>query len=574
VEPLTTAATHVAGFVGMSARGPLDEPRRITSWDEFCEVYHSSPDGFLAQAVEGFFANGGRACYVVRIAHRAADGQAAGPEHISFADRVVKDAWDKQTVRIRALNEGRWGNNIWVRTEQTTGARSLLTMDIEVGSGVARVSSTRGFERGALVRLYDRESSSYIVVTGVGERQLEWGPLTPMTRRFRAAGPTYLEVVEFEIYATLRDRREAFRGLQLSPLSRKYVERVVNEQSQLIRVDDLKSSAPFPHNLPRPDPPSKLSGGRDGTESLISEDILGRDLGPGDRRGLLALGGVDEVGMLAVPDAMVLYQRAPGPAGEHEVQRIQDTMVQMCENLKDRFAILDAPPVKDVEVVRRWRRRIDSSYASMYFPWIGIGEEGARMKVLPPSGHIAGIYARCESEQGVHKAPANEVLHGAVGLALELTDDHQGSLNAEGINPLRSCGQRGVRVWGARTMSSDQDWRYLNVRRLFIMLRRSLEQGTQWAVFEPNYHKTWEIVGRSATTFLKALWERGFFVGGDPAQAFYVKCDEETNSGDVVDQGRLVVEIGVAPTIPAEYIVFHVVQEIAVAEAQAEGGQT
>ena len=163
------------------------------------------PTSYLARAVEGFFLNGGTTCYVVRVAHRAqARASSAGPEHAACAERVVKDGWDKPTLRVRALNEGRWGNNIWVRFQQTTAARTLLTLDLEVGSGEARVNSDTGFERGALVRIYDRENSDYVVVTEVDDRIIRWGSATPIVRRYRAAGPTYLEVLEFEVFASLQ----------------------------------------------------------------------------------------------------------------------------------------------------------------------------------------------------------------------------------------------------------------------------------------------------------------------------------------------------------------------------------
>ncbi len=241
------------------------------------------------------------------------------------------------------------------------------------------------------MRVYDRENSDYVVVTEVDDRIIRWGSATPIVRRYRAAGPTYLEVLEFEVFASLKDRREVFRGLQLSPLSRRYAPRIINDESQLVRLEDLQSVAPLPHNLPQADPAAKLTGGRDGIEVLTAEDFVGYDHGPGDRTGLMALGAVDQVAMLSVPDIMIAYQRTPGPQADRDVQRVQDAMIDLCENLKDRFAILDAPPTKDVEEVRKWRRRLNSSYAAMYYPWISIDSAGAVLTMCPPSGHVAGV---------------------------------------------------------------------------------------------------------------------------------------------------------------------------------------
>jgi Bacteriophage tail sheath protein len=577
-KPLTVADTRVAGFVGLAARGPLDEPVLLGGWNEFLDVFGQSPDGYLARAVEGFFLNGGVSCYVVRIAHRAKHGEAAGAEHASCAEWVVKDGWDKPTLRARALNEGRWGNNIWVRFAQATASRALLTLDLEVGSGEARVNSIKGFERGSLVRVYDRENSDYVIVTDVDveERTVKWGSATPIVRRYRAAGPTYLEVLEFEVYASLRDRREAFRGLQISPLSRRYAPRVVNEESQLIRLEDLQSKAPLPHNLPQAGQATRLSGGRDGIDVLTPDDFIGHDNGPSDRTGLRALAGVEQVGMLAIPDAMLAYARHPGPQADREVQVIQDAMITICELLKDRFALLDAPPTKDIEEVRKWRRRIDSSYAALYYPWINVhGSNGEATQRIPPTGHMAGVFARCDDRVGVHKAPANEVIEGALGLMLNMSEDHLGVLNGDGINAFRSLPGRGIRVWGGRTCSDDPDWRYINVRRLFIMLRRSLEEGTQWAVFEPNDPRTWERLTGAVTEFLKDLWGQGYFAGAGPEDSFFVRCDAETNTRNEREAGRLIMEIGVAPAIPAEYIIFNVVQKMGdvVTESTAGNGE-
>ncbi|MDB4964469.1 MAG: tail sheath protein [Myxococcales bacterium] len=573
-KPLTVSDTRVAGFVGLAARGPLDEPVLLGGWNEFLDIYGHSNESYLARAVEGFFLNGGVSCYVVRVAHRAkadTDGKVTpGPEHASCAERIVKDGWDKPTLRVRSMNEGRWGNNIWVRFAQTTAAKTLLTLDLEVGSGEARVNTAKGFERGSLVRIYDRENSDYVIVTDVDDRMIKWASATPIVRRYRAAGPTYLEVLEFEVFASLKDRREVFRGLQMSPLSRRYAPRIINGESHLIRLEDSLSAAPLPHNLPQAEPAAKLAGGRDGIEVLTSEDFVGHDHGPDDRTGLMALGAVEQVALLAVPDIMVAYQRTPGPQADRDVQRVQDAMIDLCENLKDRFAILDAPPTKDLEEVRKWRRRLNSSYAAMYYPWITIDSAGSVLSMCPPSGHVAGVFARCDTQEGVHKAPANEVITGAVGLMLNMNEDHLGLLNADGINAVRGFPGRGIRVWGARTTADDPDWRFINVRRLFIMLRRSLEEGTQWASFEPNDPRTWERLTRDVDEFLKRLWADGFFAGNSPEESYFARCNASTNTDEERAAGRMVMEIGVAPAIPAEYIVFNVVQKMSDHASQAE----
>lgn len=565
VTPVTVANTHVAGFVGTANKGPLDTPRLLQSWAEFVDIYGGSGDGFLARAVEGFFLNGGRTCYVVRVARRPRTGSALLPDHAAPASLVIRDGWDKDTVCVRAINEGRWGNSIWVRMARSTGTKTLLTLDLSVGAAGARVTSTRGIERGSLVRIYDRENSDYVVVSEVDEKEktLRWGTETPIVRRYAAASPTYVEVIEFEVYASLRDRREVFRNLQMSPLSRHYAPRVINEQSQLIRLDDLASTTPLPNNLPVVTPLERLAGGRDGTDGITAEDFIGHDNGMHDRRGLLALGAVEEVALIMVPDAMQAYSRLSVPEARIFVQRIHDAMIDLCERMQDRFAILDLPETRDIEEIRRMRQRRDSSYAAYYFPWLMVPGSNGVPHRQPPSGHVAGVFARSEVQHGVHKAPANEQLFGVTQLTLPLSDDHVGQLNAEGINTIRSFTGRGIRIWGARTCAGEPDWRYLNVRRLFIMLRRAIETGTQWISFEPNTPDTWAVIQREVSLFLNDLYTKGYFAGGSAEDCYIVRCNAETNGPEIVDSGRLVVEVRVAPALPAEFILFTIEQEMA-----------
>jgi hypothetical protein len=195
-----------------------------------------------------------------------------------------------------------------------------------------------------------------------------------------------------------------------------------------------------------------------------------------------------------------------------------------------------------------------------YFPWIEVYDPQRGNVFQPPSGYMAGIYARSDTERGVHKAPANELVRGALGLKYNITKGEQDILNPKGINCIRFFKNRGIRVWGARTISSDASWRYVNVRRLFNMVEASIEMGTQWVVFEPNDQKLWKRVERTITAFLLRVWRSGALMGTTPEQAFYVKCDAETNPPEVVDAGQLICEIGMCPVKPAEFVIFRIGQ--------------
>jgi phage tail sheath protein FI len=231
----------------------------------------------------------------------------------------------------------------------------------------------------------------------------------------------------------------------------------------------------------------------------------------------------------------------------------------------DRVAIIDPPPGLNARDIRMWRQTgagYDSHYAALYYPWVKVFDPSTgRTKVVPPSGHVAGIWARNDAERGVHKAPANEVVRGAVDLELQITRGEQDLLNPIGVNCIRSFPGRGIRVWGARTLSSDPAWRYLNVRRYFNYLEESILIGTQWVVFEPNDAMLWARIRRNVAAFLTNEWRSGALFGSRVEDSFYVKCDAETNPPESVDLGRVICEIGVAPVKPAEFVIFRLAQE-------------
>jgi len=232
--------------------------------------------------------------------------------------------------------------------------------------------------------------------------------------------------------------------------------------------------------------------------------------------------------------------------------------------MSDRVAIIDPPPDLSPQAVLNWRQTdagYDSKFAALYWPWIKVYDPASNANVfIPPSGHVAGIWGRNDDTRGVHKAPANEVVRGVISVGSDLTSREQELLNPVGINCIRSFPGRGIRIWGGRTLSSDASWRYINVRRLFNMIEESIENGTQWVVFEPNDQNLWGRVRRDVNAFLTTVWRTGALFGLSPDQAFYVKCDEETNPPEARDLGQMVVEIGIAPVKPAEFVIFRVSQ--------------
>ena len=281
-----------------------------------------------------------------------------------------------------------------------------------------------------------------------------------------------------------------------------------------------------------------------------AELFLGEDKGPGKRSGLEAFKEVDDVSIMAIPGVTI-------PA-------VQSALVAHCEALANRFAILDMPyDTRSVDDMQTHRSYFDSNYGAIYHPWLQIYDPLLRTSgFFPPSAAMAGIYARTDNTRGVFKAPANEVVRGCTGLSVNYNEAEQGKVNPKGINLIRSLPGQGIRVWGARTMSSDASWKYINVRRLFIYVEESIRTNTSWAVFEPNDANLWMRVEGTIHMFLNTLWRSGALVGSSEDEAFFINIGPSTMTQDDILNGRLICVIGIAPVRPAEFVIFRITQKM------------
>ena len=561
---LELGRTGVVGFVGITQRGPTNQAVRVTSIKQFYDIFGDLRDGFLAPAVEAFFRNGGDECYVVRVVHK--QGARLG-EVASKAAATIYAVSGRPSLFVEALSEGAWGNRVSVElTLQRPRAQTFLTLDAQPGDCSITVRSTHGLRPGTLVRLYNEETEVFRYVVAVEEKRLHWAEDSPLDEKLSATAPTYVEPVELQMRVSGPMGNEVFRDLSLHPASQSFIERVVQERSRMVRVRSLAGAPLSRKELPKEAKGVSLEGGLDGIDGIGPDDFIGLSGGPGERSGLFVLELVDEVDLLAVPDLMWLYRRNSKTPGIpfstlSDVEVVQEAMISQCERLNDRFAILDSPFPDDIARTREYRLLFDTAHAALYFPWVVVEHVGKR-KEVPPCGHVAGLMARLDKDMGVLRPPANEVLDGVQDLTMVVREEDVGHLNAEGINCLRAWSTRGIRVWGARTLSSDPQFRYVNVRRILDAINKSVRNGLQWVVFEPNVPSLWKTITRNVTQFLMTLWKQGYFTGGTPEEAFYVKCDEETNPPEVRDAGVLHVEIGVAPVRPAEYLVLRVAQEM------------
>lgn len=279
-----------------------------------------------------------------------------------------------------------------------------------------------------------------------------------------------------------------------------------------------------------------------------------------EERGLRALERIEHVDLIVAPDLMGQYQKSVGFTEPEHVLAVQRAMVEHCERLHDRFTLLDSLPGHDLKAAVEWRGRFDTSHAAFYFPWIKVRKGEEVLAPLPASGHVAGSIARADATEGVHRAPANQKIEGLVDVAERVRKRDRDYCFDHRVNTLIAFPGRGIRIWGARTLSSDAQFTQINVRRLYILIRKSIERYAQWVVFEPNEESLWKRLKRTIDVFLGDLWTEGALVGGSQNDAFYVKCDEETNPPEAREVGQLMCEIGISPVVPAEFIVVRIHQ--------------
>jgi phage tail sheath protein FI len=341
---------------------------------------------------------------------------------------------------------------------------------------------------------------------------------------------------------------EVFDNLSSNPKASTYFKGVVNSGSNLVTVDQPKVGPVAPTAAI-----ALLDGsgggvvGTDGA-ALVVGDFQGSATDPANPTGLAALAALDDVSILCCPDE---NSQARGA--------IAQLLQSQCETLKDRFAILqsEANEGKPSGV----NPTVNSNYTAYYYPWLNVIDPTTNaVTLIPPGGHIAGIYARSDQNENVAKDPANEQIIGIDSIQLPIDNGTQGILNPIGVNCLRFFKGQGKLVWGGRTTSSDPDWKYINVRRLFIYVEKSIQQGTQWVVFEPNDTPTWTRVVRSVSDFLSGLWAQDMLQGATKEQAYFVRCDRTTMTQADIDNGRLIVVVGIAPVKPAEFVIFQIGQ--------------
>ncbi|GAA4049571.1 phage tail sheath subtilisin-like domain-containing protein [Parerythrobacter jejuensis] len=558
-KSIAGVGTSTAGFVGMTARGPVaagsspEQPTMLTSYGDFERLYGSADDlslstgpirNYLAHSVNAFFANGGGRLYVARVPGAAASKSASA-----------------------VLNTG---NSVPANKQVKFVAR-------EVGGAKLPGSSTDNFkveifkeELETTKELADKQANGTAVELGgktfiLGTSPLETnGTAADYTG---AAGTTAVKIVTLRV--AVHDGTGLVYeagGLGLHASHPRYIGLVLGDNPP--RSSDRLSnpvkitigSTAKSHELlaailnAKASREVALTGGSDGTGAPSSGDYSDA---------LDTLLAIEEVAIVAAPGASSFSGSTP--------EAVNQLLIGHAETRRSyRIAVLDPPPGKSPDDMKALKSKIDSKYASLYYPWISVSNPNASVDPtqpeeisLPPSGFVAGIYARNDVQRGVHKAPANETVTGALDLETHVRFGQQEILNPLGVNCIRSLPGRGIRVWGARTISSDPEWKYVNIRRYFLYLEASIDRGTQWAVFEPNGEQLWANVRSTISDFLYNEWANGALLGSTPKEAFFVRCDRSTMTQNDLDNGRLVCLVGVAPLTPAEFVIFRIGQATA-----------
>jgi phage tail sheath protein FI len=613
IEGVSTSTT---GFAGPSRFGPVaGEPELLTSFADFERIYGGIDQlrfadlgrrthNYLAHAVRAYFEEGGRRLYVSRVFHRGTTDGAArwspegSPQLFSLRARHPGAAGNFRVTLVFRLGDNTWGEDPIDPADPEGDSypvlRGIAVHDTVVARGVDGSPATQSlywvdqYYDGTLNRLRLRlrrdepdqdppldelaldavDDVRRVTVSVIvdhngrfsGDQVWEGLALHPQHPRSLSrilqgeaterATELYVPLVFDTELSHGAEIAEALMGLPNLASDDLNLETVLQA---LIGASDASEA--------RRSLRVQLSGGDDG-EQPNSGDYEGRDGGDdGLRSGLRAFEDVEDVSIVAVPGASFDYSDV---GGSDHAEAIARRLVTHCERMRYRVAILDASNGQILSDVRDFRGRFDSTRAALYYPWLRVFDPLTEQPILvPPSGHVAGVYARNDIDRGVHKAPANEIVRLADGLELVLNTAQQEVLNPLGINCLRFFEGRGYRIWGARTASSDPEWKYLNVRRYFAFLERSIERGTQWAVFENNGDALWANVRRTIEDFLFNEWRQHHLLGTKPGEAYFVRCDRSTMTQNDLDNGRLVCLIGVAPLRPAEFVIFRIGQKTA-----------
>lgn len=549
--PMEGVGTSTAGFIGVAEKGPMSgAPVLITNFADYRRTFGGylseiefKEYRFLTYAVNQFFANGGSRCYIKRVV----------PSDAVYAGNTEDTA--NSPFVVFAKDPGSWGNKISIKVSPSSKFKTQIFEAID-GTAKYKVKNASGFIEGDVVVFTDGKTSEQNKVVSVDGSIVEFEneftsnvvDKTLVPKKIVSTCEADIEIaydgaVEKYEYVSLNINSIDFVNQKLAKSEFVTVTATVPETTLSLYelITGIKDGGEYIINL---------FGGTNGSyDALSAADFIGDDKGPGNRTGIQSFIDNNQVSIMA----------APGVTDA----AVQMSLISHCENANSRFAVLDIPKdTKSVDDILGHRNIFDTQYAAMYHPWVKVLDPLTKNPAaVPPSGSICGIYARSDNARGVWKAPANEVVSACIGLDCNYTKGEQDILNPKGVNLIRSFPGQGIRVWGARTLSSNGLWKYINVRRLFIYLEETIKASTNWVVFEPNDQVLWLRVRRTIEVFLSNMWKNGALAGGSEGEAFFVDIGPNTMSKDDIENGRLICVIGIAPVKPAEFVIFRLTQK-------------
>ena len=589
--------TSTTGFAGVARYGPVQytggpsttKPRLITSFTEFERVYGTLMPleldsgeriAYLAHAARAFFNNGGRRLYVSRVFAPVLGNTVAN--HIARMPVVVTTAGSSAEWAARWPGDD---GNVLIDTQAVRGKNLAFEYAMDPDDILARHTwgpQAKSVKSGAVVELTPGGSDMPIGNATLNAANLRVVSVDKDRRQsfIDASGAavavpagSQIGLVELRVTVYGPDGRvDTYDRLGAHPNQQRDIAKVLElndpeDENSMVAINWVAGAnafAPAALMVGLQAAAKRLAGGSDGDlpgPDLLRGDEANPDIVTERATGLEALGELDDIAIVALPDGGAM-------ASDLDSQVAADHLIAHAEKYRYRIAVVDATVNSSLSDIRDFRSKFDSKYAAVYHPWIEILDPlfptvpgvPPRKLLLPPSGFVTGIYARSDIERGVHKAPANEIVRGLTKFEININKARQDVLNPEGVNCLRFFEGRGNRVWGARTMSSDPEWKYVNVRRLFIYIEHSIDKATQWAVFEPNNERLWTNIRSAVEDFLYVLWRDGALIGAKPKEAYFVRCDRTTMTQNDLDNGRMICLVGVAPSRPAEYVIFRVGQ--------------
>lgn len=607
IEGVSTTTT---GFVGATRFGPTDlEPDIITSLVEFERIYGgrgklvwngTESDNYMWNAVRAFFEEGGKRAYVSRAYKQ--DGTNAGKatraavNGLKMSARFPGVAGNGRLSLQFALGQNRLVVNGADRTLKGLSHGDVVYVSFNPPASPLPVpTAPAAFVPGFYLLTWDGPNNRYVMNMPANpaavppvvatELKLTDAEITANTWIRRASvsvfyAPSATDLPSFALVDLALDNRHTSGGTPDSLLKvfaptlpsdgqARVIPLVIERDGATdpsgldiiaaftsaaggatkVKLDDLTAAA---LDLNKTTLTFVLDGGSDGVEPDSAAYEGAEDPTTNRRTGLKTFENLEDISIVAAPGSS---------ASSANAQATANVLISHAERMQYRIAVLDSIKGQSIADVRAYRGKFDSKHAAFYYPWVRIIDPVTNQENhYPPSGFVAGIYARNDIERAVYKAPANEVVNLAIGFEKFLNKGQQEVLNPEGVNCFRFFEGRGMRLWGARTISSDPEWKYVNLRRYFAYLERSIDKGTQWAVFEPNGERLWANVRRTIEDFLLNEWQNGALLGDKPDRSYFVKCDRSTMTQNDLDNGRLVCQVGVAALRPAEFVIFRVGQ--------------